>query len=69
MTRRLAWGGFVIFDWKVHFANAASTLIEWYKAGEIVSDEDISNRIEDTPGAIASVYAGRNRGKKLIYIG
>jgi len=69
LTRRLTWGGFVIFDWKVHFANAASTLIEWYKAGDIVSDEDISNRIENTPGAIASVYSGRNRGKKLIYIG
>jgi NADPH-dependent curcumin reductase len=69
LTRRLVWSGFVVFDWKDHFANAASTLVEWYKAGKIVSDEDVSNGIDQTAGAIARVYSGDNRGKKLIYIG
>jgi NADPH-dependent curcumin reductase CurA len=69
LTRRLVWSGFVVFDWKDRFAKAASTLVEWYKAGKIVSDEDVSNGIDHTPGAIATVYSGQNRGKKLIYMG
>ena len=51
------------------FEQAADKLAEWFLDGKIVSDEDISDGIEHAPGAIASVYAGRNSGKKLIYIG
>ena len=69
MTRRLVWSGFVVFDWRDRFAQAADRLAAWYREGRIVSDEDVSEGIEAAPGALAEVYAGRNRGKKLIYVG
>jgi NADPH-dependent curcumin reductase CurA len=69
MTRRLVWSGFVVFDWRDRFGEAADTLTGWYREGRIVSDEDVSHGIEAAAGALAEVYAGRNRGKKLIYVG
>ena len=69
LTRRLVWSGFIVFDYAKRFEQAADKLAEWFLDGKIVSDEDISDGIEHAPGAIASVYAGRNSGKKLIYIG
>ena len=69
LTRRLVWSGFIIFDWKHLFAAAADQLATWYREGRLVSDEDVSDGIEHAPGALAEVYAGRNQGKKLIYVG
>jgi hypothetical protein len=34
----------------------------------MISDEDVSNGTDYTPGAIATVYSGQNRGKRPIYI-
>jgi hypothetical protein len=69
LTRRLIWSGFIVFDWRDRFEAAAAQLAAWYEAGRLVSDEDVSEGIERAPGALSEVYAGRNRGKKLIYIG
>jgi NADPH-dependent curcumin reductase CurA len=69
LTRRLIWSGFVIFDHVARFGEAAAQLTTWYRAGQIVYDEDIAEGVEHAPGAIATLYAGENRGKKLIYVG
>ena len=69
LTRRIAWSGFVIFDHVAQFADASEQLAAWHNEGSITYDEDVSHGIEHAPGAIAELYAGRNRGKKLIYIG
>jgi NADPH-dependent curcumin reductase len=69
LTRRLVWSGFIVFDYLSRFEQAADRLAEWYLDGKIVSDEDVSDGIEHAPSAIASLYAGKNFGKKLIYIG
>jgi NADPH-dependent curcumin reductase CurA len=68
MTRRLVWSGFVVFDHVARFAEAARQLASWYRAGQLVYEEDISDGIAAAPSAIASLYAGENRGKKLIDI-
>jgi len=69
LTRRLRWEGFVIFDHSSRFDDATEALLGWLDRGQIAYEEDISHGIEHAPGAIASVYAGENTGKKLIFIG
>lgn len=69
LTRRLRWSGFVVFDHAAEFENVATILANWYLAGDIVYDEDISNGLESAPGALSELYAGKNQGKRLIFIG
>ncbi|MCK9914317.1 NADP-dependent oxidoreductase [Microbacteriaceae bacterium K1510] len=69
LTRRLTWRGFVIFDHMAAYEAAADELARLYRSGSLVYDVDIDIGIEHAPGAIAALYAGENRGKKLIYIG
>lgn len=69
LTRRLTWSGFVIFDHRDRFEQSASVLADWYLSGRINVEVDITSGIEHAPGALAEIYAGKNLGKKLIYIG
>jgi NADPH-dependent curcumin reductase CurA len=69
LTRRLVWSGFIIFDWLERYAAAAADLAGWLEDGRLVYDTDLADGIEHCPGAIAALYAGENRGKKLIYVG
>jgi NADPH-dependent curcumin reductase len=69
LTRRLVWSGFIIFDHTADYAMAAEELARLYRNGAIVYDVDIDEGIERAQGAIAALYAGENRGKKLIYVG
>lgn len=69
LTRRLVWSGFVVFDHTARFEASARQLATWHLEGKLAYEEDISDGIGHAPGALAEVYAGRNRGKKLIYVG
>ena len=69
LTRRLVWSGFVIFDHMADFAGAVAELEGMVTAGTLSYEEDIERGIERAPGAIQSLYAGANVGKKLIHIG
>lgn len=66
LVRRLLWGGFVIFDHQLRFEAAAAQLARWYLDGLLSCDVDLSTGIDSAPGAIESLYAGRNDGKKII---
>ncbi len=67
LTRRLSWGGFVIFDEKARFGEAGAALLKAIKDGALVYDEDIEDGIERAPNALQQLYAGENAGKKLIW--
>ena len=69
LTRRLVWSGFVVFDHVSRFGAANRALVDWYQAGQLTYDEDIDHGIEHAQGAIKALYAGENRGKKLIFVG
>lgn len=69
LTRRLSWRGFVIFDHLARWPEVKQKLAAWLREGQIQYDEDIGEGIEHAPGAIQELYAGANRGKKLIRIG
>lgn len=66
LTRRLRMEGFVIFDHQARFESVAATLAAMLACGELHVQEDIETGLERAPAALVDVYAGRNRGKKLI---
>jgi NADPH-dependent curcumin reductase CurA len=66
LKRRLRMQGFVIFDHIARFDSAAAELSALWAAGKLICAEDIETDIAQAPQALVDVYAGRNRGKKLI---
>jgi NADPH-dependent curcumin reductase CurA len=68
LTRRLRMEGFVIFDHAAHFDAVAAELAGLLASGALCVEEDIEFDIERAPQALVDVYAGRNRGKKLIQL-
>jgi NADPH-dependent curcumin reductase CurA len=68
LTRRLRIEGFVIFDHTDRFDAVVGELASLIASGELVVEEDIELGLERAPAALVDVYAGRNRGKKLIRI-
>jgi NADPH-dependent curcumin reductase CurA len=69
LARRLTWGGFVIFDHVSRFAEASDHLVAWYQTGRLVMETEILDGIEHAPRSIAALYAGENKGKRMIYVG
>lgn len=66
LTRRLRMAGFVIFDHVHKFDAVASGLALLLARGELRAEVDVETGLERAPQALVDVYAGRNRGKKLI---
>lgn len=69
LTRRLQWGGFVIFDHGDAFPDAQRELARCLAEGLLAYEEDIQTGLAHAPGAIARLYAGENTGKSLIFTG
>lgn len=69
LTRRLTWGGFVIFDHLAAFDQTVDALIDLIQAGTLTYDEDIREDIALAPEALTDVYAGSNVGKCLVALG
>lgn len=68
LTRRLVWSGFVVFDHREVFAEACGQLAQWWRDGVLTYDTDLSIGIDHAPGALQQVYAGQNKGKRLILV-
>jgi NADPH-dependent curcumin reductase CurA len=68
LTRRLRIKGFVIFDHIKRFDETAAKLAKMLAEGTIRYAEDVEGDIAKAPQALVDVYAGRNSGKKLIWL-
>jgi len=66
LTKRLRHEGFVIFDHIARFEEVIAGLAAKVKAGSIVYREDIEEGLDRAPQALAAIYRGENRGKKVI---
>jgi NADPH-dependent curcumin reductase CurA len=66
LTKRLHHEGFVIFDHVARFPKVTEQLAAWVKAGTIIYREDIEEGLDRAPHALAAIYRGENRGKKVI---
>jgi NADPH-dependent curcumin reductase CurA len=68
LTKRLRHEGFVIFDHLARFATVGRELAALIKSGALVYHEDIDLGLDQAPRALAELYEGGNRGKKIIQL-
>jgi NADPH-dependent curcumin reductase len=68
LTRRLRHEGFIIFDHLERFPAVIAQLSRWQQEGALVFHEDIELGLDRAPGALAAIFRGENRGKKMVRI-
>jgi hypothetical protein len=66
LTKRLTQQGFIIFDHVARFPQVVAQLAQWVKQGSLTYREDIVEGLDGAPAALAELYRGENRGKKII---
>ncbi|MDE2252571.1 MAG: NADP-dependent oxidoreductase [Gammaproteobacteria bacterium] len=68
LTRRLRHEGFMIFDHLERFPAVIAQLARWHQEGTLVFHEDIETGLDRAPAALAAIFRGENRGKKMVRI-
>jgi len=68
LTKRLRHEGFIIFDHVSRFQGVIAQLAAWAKDGGLVFHEEIEAGLDRAPAALAALFRGENRGKKIIQI-
>lgn len=66
LVKRARMQGFVIFDHMDRWDAAVSTLAGWIRDGRLTYAEDILDGMDACPDALAGLYRGENRGKRII---
>ncbi len=66
LVKRARMEGFVMFDHLDRQDEAIGQLRQWIASGQIVYLEDILDGIDACPDALAGLYRGENRGKRMI---
>jgi NADPH-dependent curcumin reductase CurA len=66
LVKRARVQGFVIFDHLSRYEASVATLAGWVRAGQLRFEEDILDGLESCPDALAGLYRGENKGKRLI---
>jgi NADPH-dependent curcumin reductase len=68
LVKRARAQGFVILDYMDRWEASVATLADWVRAGKLRYEEDILVGLEACRDALAGLYRGQNRGKRLIRI-
>jgi NADPH-dependent curcumin reductase CurA len=55
-------------DYVPRFPEATKVMLGWLRDGQLRSEEDISEGLENAPRALARMFAGENRGKQLLHL-
>ncbi len=66
LVKRARAQGFLVFDYKDRWEISVAKLADWVRAGRLRYEEDILAGIEACPAALAGLYRGENKGKRLI---
>lgn len=66
LIKRARMQGFVLFDHMDRYEESVAALADWVRAGKIAYEEDVLEGIEACPDALAGLYRGENRGKRII---
>lgn len=69
LIKRARMQGFIILDHYDRYAAIIEQLTGWYRAGKFRWREDVTERLENAPGALVRLLAGRNTGKALARVG
>lgn len=66
LVKRARMQGFVIFDHMEKYEASVAVLADWVRSGQLVHDEEQLDGIEAAPDALAGLYRGENKGKRII---
>jgi NADPH-dependent curcumin reductase len=66
LVKRARAQGFVVFDHADRWEASVARLADWVRAGTLRYAEDILQGVESCPDALAGLYRGENKGKRLI---
>ena len=66
LVKRARMQGFVIFDHMHRYEESVAQLADWVRTGQLSYAEDILDGIEACPDALAGLYRGENKGKRII---
>jgi NADPH-dependent curcumin reductase CurA len=66
LVKRARMQGFVIFDHMHEWPAAVRQLAQWVRSGQLRYEEDVLEGIEAAPDALAGLYRGENKGKRVI---
>jgi NADPH-dependent curcumin reductase CurA len=58
--------GFVMFDHMDRYDASVTTLANWIRSGQLHYLEDILEGLDACPDALAGLYRGENKGKRII---
>jgi len=64
--KRARMEGFFVWDYFEQFEAAEAELLSWYKSGDLVPTECVYHGLESAPEALQSLFAGLDRGIKVI---
>ncbi len=68
LVKRARAQGFMILDYMDRWEASVAELADWVRAGKLRYEEDILAGLEACPDALAGLYRGENRGKRVIRI-
>jgi len=68
LVRRLRHEGFIVFDHVARYPEVIGRLAALSGAGALVVREDLERGLDRGPAALAGLFRGENRGKKLVQI-
>jgi len=68
LVKRARMQGLLIFDYADRYAEGREQLARWVAGGQLRYSEDILDGVEHAPDAIAGLYRGENKGKRLIRV-
>lgn len=68
LVKRARMQGFVVFDHMAQWDSAVTTLAQWVREGKLHYAEEILEGLDACPDALAGLYRGDNRGKRMIRI-
>lgn len=68
VVKRLRMEGFIVMDFHDQNQQAISDLTTWVNEGKIKVVEDIVDGLENAPGALIGLLAGKNRGKRMVRV-
>jgi NADPH-dependent curcumin reductase len=69
LVKRLAYRGFIVWDFSSQMPEFLRDMTAWLKAGQVKYKEDITDGLENSPQELIGLLRGKNFGKKIIRVG
>jgi NADPH-dependent curcumin reductase len=66
LVKRARMQGFVIFDHMDKYESSVAQLAAWVRGGQLRYAEDVLDGLDACPDALAGLYRGDNKGKRII---